>query len=591
MEHLKILDSSGRMLAERALEPSEKGPILVVADGAGVRLVPVVAAGERLVAAIVRDVDGWTLAAADVATPVVCGAKRAGSFALVAGSACSVADYVFRLESDVALSGNVLLWRVGKSAVAAENVASGRNLVAADALRGGSLTVNPAVPGVVRFEFYPTADGLDVVLPSGGRTRIAARLVFAVGDFTGLLLPAADAAAALRSGNPFSYPSRGVRIRLMAALLGVGIVVLLGAYLSREAARVERLADAPRGPRAVAGTPVTATDNDDSDAYIYMLSFYRDLPLVLGARRSPVADDFIARAARLGESAEVARVVRFLKDVTAIQDLVAARRWNELAVRLNGIDREMFTIANATRFLEDVQEVLSCASRLIPDAARTMCRASAAEREAINAKVARTFADMSDNIFVQSDSLKGWFQGVREKRTALFDYLAVRDRVCASDGARTAADVEALRASFATLVQVFGDDLAAVSEDLRRELEIFVTATLQRLTARFRTATDFAPELSAIVPLCELAADVGVSADRVRAWRQDAQRIDRLVDTRFRACYQEYRLTAADNPARARQLLDEMLAIGQASNKFHAWARRERARLDAADAEGKEESK
>lgn len=590
MEHLKILDSSGRTLAERALEPSEKGPILVVADGAGVRLVPAVAAGERLVAALVRDVDGWTLAAADAATPVVCGAKRAGSFALVAGSACSVADYVFRLESDVALSGNVLLWRVGKSAVAAENVASGRNLVAADALRGGSLTVNPAVPGVVRFEFYPTADGLDIVLPSGGRTRIAARLVFAVGDFTGLLLSAADAAAALRSGNPFSYPSRGVRVRLMAALLGVGIVVLLGAYLSREAARVERLADAPRGARAVAGTPVTASV-DDGDAYIYMLAFYRDLPLILGARRSPVADDFIARAARLGESAEVARAVRFLKDVTAIQDLVAARRWDELAVRLKGIDREMFTIANATRFLEDVQEVLTCASKLIPEAAHTVCRASAAEREAINAKVARTFADMSDNIFVQSDSLKGWFQGVREKRTALFDYLAVRDRVCAPDGARTAADVEALRASFATLVQVFGDDLAAVSEDLRRELEGFVTTTLQRLTARFRTATDFAPEMSAIVPLCELAADVGVAADRVRAWRQDAQRIDRLVDTRFRACYQEYRLTAADNPARARQLLDEMLAIGQTSNKFHAWARRERARLDAADAEGKEESK
>ena len=590
MEHLKILDSSGRMLAERALEPSEKGPILVVADGAGVRLEPAVASGERLVAALVRDVDGWTLAAADAATPVVCGAKRAGSFALVAGSACSVADYVFRLESDVALSGNVLLWRVGKSAVAAENVASGRNLVAADALRGGSLTVNPAVPGVVRFEFYPTADGLDIVLPSGGRTRIAARLVFAVGDFTGLLLPAADAAAALRSGNPFSYPSRGVRVRLMAALLGVGLVVLLGAYLSREAARVERLADAPRGARAVAGTPVTASV-DDGDAYIYMLSFYRDLPLVLGARRSPVADDFIARAAGLGESAEVARAARFLKDVTAIQDLVAARRWDELAARLKGIDREMFTIANATRFLEDVQEVLSCASRLIPEAARTVCRASAAEREAINAKVARTFADMSDNLFVQSDSLKGWFQGVREKRTALFDYLAVRDRVCASDGARTAADVEALRASFATLVQVFGDDLAAVSEDLRRELEGFVTATLQRLTARFRTATDFAPEMSAIVPLCELAADVGVAADRVRAWRQDAQRIDQLVDTRFRACYQEYRLTAADNPAHARQLIDEMLAIGQTSNKFHAWARRERARLDAADAEGKEEPK
>ena len=590
MEHLKILDSSGRTLAERSLEPSEKGPILVVADGAGVRLVPAVAAGEWLVAALVRDVDGWTLAAADAATPVVCGAKRAGSFALVAGSACSVADYVFRLESDVALSGNVLLGRVGKSAVAAEIVASGRNLVAADALRGGSLTVNPAVPGVVRFEFYPTADGLDIVLPSGGRTRIAARLVFAVGDFTGLLLSAADAAAALRSGNPFSYPSRGVRVRLMAALLGVGLVVLLGAYLLREAARVERLADAPRGARAVAGSPVTAS-TDDGDAYIYMLSFYRDLPLVLGARRSPVADDFIARAARLGESAEVARAVRFLKDVTAIQDLVAARRWDELAVRLKGIDREMFTIANATRFLEDVQEVLSCASRLIPEAARTVCRTSAAEREAINAKVARTFADMSDNLFVQSDSLKGWFQGVREKRTALFDYLAVRDRVCASDGARTAADVEALRTSFATLVQVFGDDLAAVSEDLRRELEGFVTATLQRLTARFRTATDFAPEMSAIVPLCELAADVGVAADRVRAWRQDAQRIDRLVDTRFRACYQEYRLTAADNPARARQLLDEMLAIGQTSNKFYAWARRERARLDAADAEGKEESK
>lgn len=588
MERLKILDASGKTLLERPLE-DVKSPVLVVADGDSVRLAPSVATGDRVIAALVRETDGWTLAAADAASPVVCGTKRAGSLPLVAGSACSVAGLAFCLESDAVRSGHVLVWRVGKSTVAAESVTGGRNVVAADALRGGSLTVNPAVSGTVLFEFYPTGDGLDVVLPSGVRTRIAERLVFSVGDFTGLLLSSDEAAAALRSGHPFSYPARGVRIRLLAALLGVGLLTLLGAFFMREATRTERLADMPRGARRVTHVPASGAAAFDEDAYIYQLSFYRDLPLVLGSQRSPVADDLLARAARFKGNASVQRAARFLADVTAIQDSIAARRWDELSKVLDGIDREMFTIANATRFLEDAQEVHSSASRLIPETALQACTASPAVREELNGKVTRILSEMSKNLFVQSGSLKSWFRGLREQKKALLGYLSARDRVCTPGTAHTVADIESLRAAFASLMQVGNDDLPGVTAHLRQELAAHVARALTTLTARFRTVADFAPEMAAILPLCELAEDVGVEAARVRAWRQDAVRINRLVDARFRDCYRAYRLTVASDPADARRLLDDMLAIGQEGSRFHAWARREKERL--AVLEGKEARK
>lgn len=588
MERLKILDASGKTLLERPLEDVES-PALVVADGDSVRLVPSVATGDRVLAALVLETDGWVIAAADRASPVVCGTKCAGSLPLLVDSACSVAGFAFCLESDAVRSGHVLVWRVGKSAVAAESVTGGRNVVAADALRDESLTVNPAVSGTILFEFYPTGDGLDVVLPSGIRTRIAERLVFSVGDFTGLLLPSDEAAAALRSRHPFSYPSRGVRVRLLAASLGVGLLTLLGAFFMREAERTERLADEPRGARRMTHLPASDSAAFDEDAYIYQLSFYRDLPLVLGAQRSPVADDLLARAAHFKGNASVQRAARFLADVTAIQDSIAARRWAELAKVLGGIDREMFTIANATRFLEDAQDVHSSAARLIPETALQACTASPAAREELNRRASRILSEMSKNLFVQSGSLKGWFQGLREQKRALIGYLSARDRLCAPGRTLTVADIASVRAAFAALEQVGNDDLPGVTAHLRKELAAEVARMLATLTSRFRTVTDFAPEMAAILPLCELADDVGVAAERVRAWRQEALRINRLVDARFRDCYRTYRLTVASDPAGARRLLDEMLAIGHEGSRFHAWARREKERLAAT--EGKEARK
>ena len=584
MENLTILDASGATVLTRSLA-DEPGPLLAVADGKGIRLAASVAAGERLIAALVRNEDGWTLAAADPKEPVSCGAKSVGSLPLLAGAACSVAGFVFRVESDAALSGNVLVWRVGKSAPSAESVHDGHNVVAEDALRGGALTVNPAVPGAVAFEFYPHDDALDVVMPSGVRLSVESGLVFRVGPFTGLMLPAAEAAAAVKSGRPFAYPSRGVRRRLMAAALGVGLVFLAGAFLSREAARAERLAEEPRGAVQVAGGPDSEAAAADDDSFVFMLAFYRSLPLVLGAEHSPVADDLVARADGIDADAEARRAARFLKDVAAIQDLVAARRWADLDKALKGIDAEMFTLANATRFLEDVKEISDCANRLLPEATLKMCAASADERKKIDEDVAKMFNEMSDNIFVLSPVLDSWFAGVREKRRALIAYLAVRDRALAPDAVRTAADVESLRESYARLVQALGDTMPRTAARVREELAGFAERELTSLVAKFGEAADFTPAMSAIVPLCELAADAGVAPEKVRAWRQEARRIDRLVNERYRVCYQSYRLTAADDPAAARRLLDEMLAIGQTSNKFYAWARRERARLDAEDKE------
>ncbi len=588
MENLTVLNAAGETVLSRSLA-DEPGPLLAVADGDGLRLAASVAAGDRLLAALVRGEDGWTLASSDPKEPVVCGAKSAGAMPLLAGAACSIAGFVFRVESDAALSGNVLVWRVGKSAPSAESVRDGRNAVAEDALRGGALTVNPAVPGETAFEFYPQDDALDVVMPSGARLHVASRLVFRVGSFTGVLLPAAEAAAAITSGRPFAYPSRNVRRRLLAASLGVGLVFLAGAFFAREAARTERLADElPRGAVQVAGSPVSEAATDDDDSYVFMLAFYRALPLVLGAERSPVADDLVARAAGIAADDEVRRAARFLKEVSAIQDLVAARRWDGLDKALGGIDAEMFTLANATRFLEDVREIADCANRRLPEATLAMCGVSAEARRAIDEDVSRMFREMSDNIFVLSPVLDGWFAGVREKRRALIAYLAVRDRVLADGAVRTAADVESLRESYARLVQALGESMPRTAERVREELAGFASHELESLVATFGDAADFAPAMSAIVPLCDLAADAGVAPEKVRTWRQAAQRIDRLVNERFRACYQAYRLTAADDPKKARRLLDEMLAIGQTSNRFYAWARRERERLDA---EKGEESK
>lgn len=578
MEDLKIFDESGATLLSRTLT-EERGPLLVLRTGDGVELSASAAEGAEVLGALVRDEDGWTLASADASALVSCGGKGAGSLPLVPGSACLLGGFVFRVESNASSSGNVLLWRVGKSPVAAEPVMAGRNLVAADSLRGGVLTVNPSLAGVVLFEFYPTLDGLDLVMPSGGRMSVERRICFAVGSFQGVLLSAEEAAAALKSGDPFGYPSRRVRRRLMAALLGAGLVCLGATYLTRQAGHLEKLAEEPHGAVCVKGGAATDLKAYFGDEYIYMLAFYRDLPLVLGPKPSPVAADLVKRAASFKDNARVQRAARFLRDVTEIQQLILARRWNDLAESLKKVDAEMFVIADATRFLDDAREVVTCADVLLPQSAVRFCSAGSEERKALEAKVANALSDMEDNRFVKSVEMRAWLRQISEESEALKTFLRTRDRAFAAKEV-TAADVQSLRQDLGALDAVFGGTVPELREAIGKSLEEFATSALTDLLARFRTVKDYDRALSAVGPLCDLAADVGAPSERLASWRRRAFEISRLVEAHLQDCYQRYRLRGADNPVAARQALDEILAVGDPTNKFYDWARKERDRLD-----------
>ena len=200
MELLKILNAGGRELLVRDLA-KERGPLLVIADGEGVRLDVAAAPDDRVIGAVIRTEDGWNLATSDASSPVVAGAKSGGDLPLVGGSALMLGGFVFRLESDVAVSGRILLWRVDRGPVSSENVVSGRNVVAVDGL-SDRLAVNPAVARDTLCEFYPSAEGIEVIAADGSRLSVPAAHVFACGSFEGIVLEASEALEAMKTDVP-----------------------------------------------------------------------------------------------------------------------------------------------------------------------------------------------------------------------------------------------------------------------------------------------------------------------------------------------------------------------------------------------------
>ena len=164
MEKIKVFSAGGDIVLERDLAGIEK-PLMILA-GDKPELVEVVPQGADVLGALVRDEDGWTLASAKVDAPVSSGPKSGSDFHLTAGVPCAIGPWVFRIEREGALTGTVLLWRVGSSAVAADPLLPGRNIVVATG--AGAYSVNPAVGGEEICSICPTADGADVTTPVSG---------------------------------------------------------------------------------------------------------------------------------------------------------------------------------------------------------------------------------------------------------------------------------------------------------------------------------------------------------------------------------------------------------------------------------------
>ena len=168
-EKLKIFSASGEVVLEADLAGVEK-PLMIL-SGERPGLVETVPQGAEVIGALVRDEDGWTLASARQDMPVSSGPKTGADFHLTAGVPCALGPWAFRIEREGVATGTVLLWRVGSSAVAADPLVPGRNVVAAGL--GGAYSVNPAVGGEELCSIFPTADGVDVSSADNSAQRLS----------------------------------------------------------------------------------------------------------------------------------------------------------------------------------------------------------------------------------------------------------------------------------------------------------------------------------------------------------------------------------------------------------------------------------
>ena len=363
-EKLKVFSTDGEMLLERDLAGFAKPLMLLVGDKP--QLVETVPQGAEVLGALVRDEDGWTLASAKGDQLVSSGPKTGTDFHLTAGVACALGPWVFRIEREGVDAGTVLLWRVGSSAIAADPLAQGRNQVAM--AKDGAYAVNPAVAGAELCSIFPTSDGVDVTAADSSAQRLSVPFatLFAVGRFQGMALPAADAAAAVKSGRPFGWPARRTRAGLMAMLLLTGLAALAALALVKKRQAVEALQAAKRGPELIARSNIA--DNiryTDEDALVFQNSFYRSLPLILQASRSSITHDLIQRGRQVsghvgGSKAEenekkIQDIIRFLKAVDDIQGAAQKGNWPLLKETLAAADRKMFTQCDADVFYEDAR--------------------------------------------------------------------------------------------------------------------------------------------------------------------------------------------------------------------------------------------
>ena len=576
-EKLKIFSASGEIALETDLAGVERPLMLLAGDKP--ELVDAVPAGAEVLGALVRDEDGWTLASARADAPVMSGPRTGSEFHLSAGVPCALGPWVFRIEREGVASGTVLLWRVGSSAVAADNIVPGRNIVAE--AKDGSYSVNPPVGGLEICSIFPGAEGVDVASPGGGTERLSVPFatLFGVGSFQGMALPAEDAAKALASGSPFSWPSRRTRSGLMAMLLVSGLAALVALAVTKKRQSVDAQVLARHGPElversAAAGGSIGA----DEDALVFENSFYRSLPLVLKVERSAITQDLIRRGKQIAghlegaraqdEERTVSRIVAFLQAVDAIQEAVRKGDWNALKDTLDKADREMFTRCDADKFYGDAREIAAFVTDVLPRFFVAAADSDAGAPEDESRRIGEHFDRLSDNMFMSGNVVRRERDNAQMRWDALSAYLKARGRFFdASDG--SCGD---LRDAWADFADAFESDDSTFAPMLRRQRARIADEILRRAGGA---------DAATLVGLCALGEAVGVENSVLAQWRARAADARREISAKYRAKYSDYRMRSAVAPGAPETLavLDEMIALGLADNQFHKWALREKERV------------
>ena len=568
MEKLAILTTDAKALLSRDLS-AEKGPLLVVADAsAGVRLAASAAAGDKVLGALVRGEDGWTLASSAPGVDVVSGPKRASALPLFEGTSLALGDYVFTLEGESAQTGSVLVWKVGRSPVAADSILAGRNVVALDPATEHAV-VNPPIQGATLFEFYPSAESLEVVSRSGEPQSVPFGVPFGVGDFRAMALSRADATAAMRTRNPFAWPARYARRRVLLGVAVLVVVVLFAGVLNRRAAALERRAAAQAGTARM--TELAGLEQKDAatdEDYLFTLAFYRDLPLALQAKVSPISRDLIVRAAAFKDNVTIQSMKAFLETVVRLQEAVAANRWDALSEILKSVSRDGFVHFGAADFYDDIKEVSGLVSQTVPDAIARASVFGRTDYDAVQEKIDRLIEDLSDNRFAEVSTLEVLMRDVRTRLKALDEYVDARDLLFGAFGkppVETPELVSSVAGSLAFLESLLVEE--GLREIVVRE-KAFVRERLAPLAAK--------PKL--LVAVIDLAAVAETDEKTLAAWRAAAHAQQKAIDERVRALYREYRGRARGDAARSLQILDAILDAADSKNPFRAWASREKAR-------------
>lgn len=584
---LHIFGSDGKETLSRDLTDVTTGLKVSVGAADGIAVSEELAEGRSLLAALLPVEDGWMLASPDPERPIRSGAKSVSDIVLAGGMVCSLGDWSFSLETEVASTESEILWRYAGSAPAVDHVLRGRNVFAVRA--DGKPEVNPPMVERVAFEFYPTAEGLEVTLPGNAAERlpVGPNTLFSVGAFEGMLMSPADAAKAVRSSSPFAFPSRGIRVRMLASAIGLGLLALVGVWFLRRANDLGEEAARRPGPVEIALSHSVASVTNYEELVVYNQSFYQSMPAVLKAEPGLETDDLVLRGELLVAFPGVKEKIKFLDDVKSIQIAIKSGRWDELAKCLSAVDRKAFGEYEASGFLRQAEQVSRLVTQLLPQ--RLADAVKAGEKgafDAILAELNRQFAEMKGNVFM-TDSVLNREYGVSSQRIgAALAYTEARQTVeSAAKGERfvgTSEQVDDLCGAYAELVESLPDD-DALFRAMRTSEAKRVAKLAERVAGcvlqEFKADSQAQAAALKLEPLSRLAEQAGVPEDRIAAWRQCAKEASQRLATTYRTLYSQYRTQSYSDRAAAAATLERILAIGDTGNSFHRWAVREKERI------------
>ena len=310
----------------------------------------------------------------------------------------------------------------------------------------------------------------------------------------------------------------------------------------------------------------------NDDRYLFMFTFYRDLPLALQAKENRTTHDLVKRVEDLGGDGEFQPIKTMLEAVLKCQRGIAANRWNMIEEVLKTTPRRLFEIYGADVFYDDVVEVSDLVRESLPDIVIRATEYGHEDVSSLYAKIEAALDNLKDNLFRNVESLRAFIADVKANADVLRGYVRARNRLLGTSKQKPVETVDAIVEVTQALATLESQMDGVESMEGYRPL---VEREKKLLRERIEKWTMRVDLLGAVVDLAEVA---GVDESQLAAWRKKAAAQRRAINERVRLLYREYRLTSRNEPARARELLDEILKASDADRKnpFRIWAEREK---------------